>query len=75
MTDVTFKKQEKIKNKKLELKSSKFKNKVILIVDRINNAFLENSDFLEYVNLTSNSVFMRASDYYNIKNNHHRRKL
>lgn len=46
-----------------------FKNKVILIVDRINNAFLENSDFLEYVNLTSNSVFMRASDYYNIKNN------
>ena len=46
-----------------------FKNKVILIVDRINNAFLENSEFLEYVNLTSNSVFVRASDYYGVKNN------
>jgi hypothetical protein len=46
-----------------------FKNKVILIVDRSNNAFLENKQFLEYVNLTSNSVFMRGYDYYGIKNN------
>jgi len=46
-----------------------FQNKVILIVDKINNAFLENQDFLEYVNLTSNSIFMRGSDYYNVKNN------
>jgi hypothetical protein len=46
-----------------------FQNKVILIVDRSNNSFLENEKFLEYVNLTSNSVFMRCSDYYNIKNN------
>jgi len=46
-----------------------FKNKVILIVDRINNSFLQNEDFLEYVNLTSNSIFMRSYDYYNIKNN------
>jgi hypothetical protein len=46
-----------------------FKGKIILIVDKINNAFLENKDFLEYVNLTSNSVFMRAYDYYNVKNN------
>jgi hypothetical protein len=46
-----------------------FKNKVILIVDKINNAFLENAEFLEYVNLTSNSVFVRASDYYGVKNN------
>ena len=46
-----------------------FQNKIILIVDKINNAFLENQDFLEYVNLTSNSIFMRASNYYNIKNN------
>jgi len=43
-------------------------NKVILIVDKINNAFLENPQFLEYVNLTSNSVFMRAFNYYDIKN-------
>ena len=46
-----------------------FQNKIILIVDKINNAFLENQDFLEYVNLTSNSIFMRASNYYNVKNN------
>ena len=46
-----------------------FKNKIILIIDRINNAFLENEEFLEYVNLTSNSVFMRSYDFYNIKNN------
>jgi hypothetical protein len=46
-----------------------FKNKVILIVDKLNNAFLENQDFLEYVNLTSNSVFMRGYDYYGVKNN------
>jgi hypothetical protein len=46
-----------------------FKGKIILIVDKINNAYLENKDFLEYVNLTSNSIFMRAYDYYNVKNN------
>jgi hypothetical protein len=46
-----------------------FQNKVILIVDKLNNAFLENQDFLEYVNLTSNSVFMRGYDYYGVKNN------
>jgi len=45
-----------------------FQNKVIVIVDKMNNSFLENQDFLEYVNLTSNSIFMRASDYYNVKN-------
>jgi len=47
----------------------KLQNKVILIVDKINNAFLENQEFLEYVNLTSNSAFMRAYTYYNVKNN------
>ena len=46
-----------------------FGGKVIVIVDKINNAFLENQEFLEYVNLTSNSIFMRAYDYYNVKNN------
>jgi hypothetical protein len=44
-------------------------NKIVVIVDRINNAFLENKSFLEFVNLTSNSIFMRAVNYYNIKNN------
>jgi hypothetical protein len=46
-----------------------FQNKIILVVDKINNAFLENQDFLEYVNLTSNSVFMRAYNFEGIKNN------
>ena len=46
-----------------------FRGKIILIVDKINNAYLENKEFLEYVNLTSNSIFMRAYDYYNVKNN------
>ena len=46
-----------------------FQNKVILVVDKINNAFLENQDFLEYINLTSNSIFMRAYDFYGVKNN------
>jgi hypothetical protein len=46
-----------------------FQNKVIIIVDRINNAFLENQSFLEYVNMTSNSVFARVYNYTNVKNN------
>ena len=44
-------------------------NKVILIIDRSNTAFLENKELLEFVNLTSNSMFMREYDYYNVKNN------
>ena len=38
----------------------KLMNKIILIVDRSNTTFLENKQFLEYVNMTSNSVFMRG---------------
>lgn len=44
-------------------------NKVVLIIDRSNTAFLENQDLLEYVNMTSNSVFMREYDYSGVKNN------
>lgn len=43
-------------------------NKVILIIDRSNPAFIENENLLEYVNLASNSVFMRVYNYYNVKN-------
>jgi hypothetical protein len=43
-------------------------NKVILMIDRSNPAFIENEQLLEYVNLTSNSVFMRLYDFYNVKN-------
>ena len=52
-----------------------FQNKVILIVDKLNNAFLQNDSFLEYVNLTSNSVFMRGYNYYDIKNNQDTQEL
>jgi len=42
-----------------------FKNKIILIVDKTNNSFLQNQEFLEYVNMTSNSAFMRSCRYNN----------
>jgi hypothetical protein len=42
-----------------------FKNKIILIVDKTNNSFMQNQEFLEYVNMTSNSVFMRSCRYNN----------
>jgi hypothetical protein len=41
--------------------------KIVVIVDRINTDFLENSQFVEYVNMTSDSIFMRALFYYDIK--------
>jgi hypothetical protein len=46
-----------------------FQNKIILIVDKSNNAFLQNPDFLEYVNMTSNSAFMRTYTNSEIVNN------
>jgi hypothetical protein len=44
------------------------KNTIVLIVDRSNNSFMDCKDFYEYVNMTSNSIFMRALHYYNVKN-------
>ena len=46
----------------------KLNGKIIVIVDRINTSFMDNQDFYEYVNITSNSMFMRALNYYNVKN-------
>lgn len=46
-----------------------FMNKIILIVDKSNNTFLDNKKLLEYINLTSNSIFMRSYNYYDVKNN------
>jgi hypothetical protein len=40
--------------------------KIIIIVDRNNTSFLENNSFMEYVNMTSNSMFMRALNYYDV---------
>ena len=42
--------------------------KVSIIVDRSNLSFMESEAFYEYVNMTSNSVFMRALHYYDIIN-------
>jgi len=49
----------------VELK--KLKGKVIIIVDRTNISFLECPEFYKFVNMTSNSMFMRALHYYDIK--------
>lgn len=43
--------------------------KIILIIDRTNTSFLENEQLLEYVNMTSNSVFCRLYRYSGIQNN------
>ena len=44
-----------------------FRNKIIVIADNRNKSFTS-TKFYEYVNMTSKSIFMRALDYYNIKN-------
>ena len=41
--------------------------KIVIIVDRLNTAFMDNTAFYEYVNMTSNSIFMRALNYYDVK--------
>ena len=50
------------------IKLSDLAGKVIIIVDRSNLAFMESEPFHEYVNMTSNSIFMRALHYYDIIN-------
>jgi hypothetical protein len=46
----------------------KMEGKVSIIVDRSNLAFMESEAFYEYVNMTSNSIFMRALHYYDVIN-------
>lgn len=41
--------------------------KIVIIVDRSNTSFLECPEFYKFINMTSNSVFMRALHYYDIK--------
>ena len=43
--------------------------KVVLIMDGTNKSFLQNENLLEYVNLVSNSFFMRGYNYDQVKNN------
>ena len=48
---------------------SEFMKKIIIIVDRSNTSFVQNDSFLEFVNLTSSSAFMRNYRYSDAKNN------
>jgi hypothetical protein len=48
------------------VKLTELLGKVIIIVDKNNDSFMESQEFYEYVNMTSNSVFMRALNYYDI---------
>lgn len=45
----------------------KLMGKVVIIVDRSNISFLECPEFYKFINMTSNSMFMRALHYYDIK--------
>jgi len=44
------------------------KNTIVLIVDKSNTSFLDCKDLHEFINMTSNSIFMRALKYYDVKN-------
>jgi hypothetical protein len=44
----------------------KLMGKVVIIVDRSNISFLESPEFYKFINMTSNSIFMRALHYYDI---------
>jgi hypothetical protein len=49
------------------VKLEKLLGKIVIIVDRSNTSFLECPEFYKFINMTSNSVFMRALHYYDIK--------
>jgi hypothetical protein len=42
-------------------------SKISIIVDKSNPSYMDTQQFYEYVNMTSNSIFMRALHYYDIK--------
>ena len=50
-----------------DVKLKDLKGKIIIIVDRSNISFIDNKDFYEYVNMTSNSMFMRCLRYYDVQ--------
>ncbi len=50
-----------------DVEIKKLMGKVVIIVDRSNISFLETPEFYKFINMTSNSVFMRALHYYDIK--------
>jgi hypothetical protein len=46
---------------------SELKGKIVIIVDRSNTAVSDNQSLYEFVNMTSNSLFMRLLNYYDVK--------
>jgi len=46
---------------------NELQGKIVIIVDKSNSAIMDNEAFYEYVNLTSNSVFMRCLSYFDVK--------
>jgi hypothetical protein len=44
-----------------------FMGKILIIIDKSNTDFLDNAKLYPYVNLTSNSMFMRALSYYDTR--------
>lgn len=46
---------------------SKLTKKVIIIVDKSNDAFMECPEFYKFINITSNSTYMRLLNYYDVK--------
>jgi hypothetical protein len=51
-----------------EVKIAELQGKIVVIVDKSNMTFMDSKAFYEYVNMTSNSVFMRELRYYDVKN-------
>jgi len=47
----------------------KFMNKVVLIVDKRDQSFLQHDELLEYINLTSSSDYMRIYNFGDMENN------
>ena len=48
------------------VKLSDLTGKIVIIVDRSNNSFLESPEFHEFINMTSHSIFMKGLNYYDI---------
>jgi len=53
----------------------KLKNKAIIIVDSSNKTVLDNKELMEFVNLTSDSMFIRKYNYSKIQNNEDKSEL
>ena len=48
---------------------STLQKKIIIIVDKSNDAFMENAEFMEFVNMVSNSIDMRECRFNQMKDN------